>query len=86
MILGIELRHIVVAAISLLILYCVAAALSIMRYIFFHPMFPQVIRGLRVLIVIAHPDDETMFFTPTILGLRKRNTVKILCLSTGILL
>lgn len=48
----------------------------------------------RVLLVIAHPDDECMFFGPTLVGLLgaevARNggklderTVKVLCLSTG---
>lgn len=36
------------------------------------------------LLVIAHPDDETMFFGPTILSLvNKRKELKILCLSSG---
>lgn len=44
---------------------------------------------LRVLLVIAHPDDECMFFAPTLLGLvqaqRKPEDVVIavLCLSNG---
>ncbi|KAL1454059.1 hypothetical protein WDU94_010351 [Cyamophila willieti] len=38
----------------------------------------------RVLIVTAHPDDECMFFGPTILNLRLRNVhVSLLCLSAG---
>lgn len=40
----------------------------------------------RVLIVTAHPDDESMFFAPTILGLKTQNEncrVFILCLSNG---
>ncbi|KAF7970162.1 hypothetical protein HWV62_24868 [Athelia sp. TMB] len=41
----------------------------------------------RVLLVTAHPDDETMFFAPTLLGLLKhpKEAVEIysLCLSTG---
>lgn len=42
----------------------------------------------RVLIVTAHPDDETMFFGPTILSLTKRSDcdVYLLCLSNGLLL
>lgn len=40
----------------------------------------------RVLIVIAHPDDESMFFGPTILSLTKRTDcqVYLLCLSNGL--
>lgn len=40
----------------------------------------------RVLIVTAHPDDECMFFGPTILSLTQRKepcTVYLLCLSNG---
>lgn len=38
----------------------------------------------HVLLVIAHPDDETMFFAPTLLWLQSSNVpVSVLCLSTG---
>ncbi|KAL3138024.1 N-acetylglucosaminyl-phosphatidylinositol de-N-acetylase, variant 2 [Trebouxia sp. C0009 RCD-2024] len=38
----------------------------------------------RAMLVIAHPDDETMFFTPTIQALKTQGcSVVILCLSTG---
>ena len=38
----------------------------------------------RVLLVTAHPDDECMFFGPTIAHLiREGHEVFILCLSTG---
>uniref|UniRef100_A0A914VKC9 N-acetylglucosaminylphosphatidylinositol deacetylase n=1 Tax=Plectus sambesii TaxID=2011161 RepID=A0A914VKC9_9BILA len=38
----------------------------------------------RVLLVTAHPDDETMFFAPSILGLRAQGCdVYLLCLSMG---
>ncbi|CAJ1935883.1 unnamed protein product [Sphenostylis stenocarpa] len=41
-------------------------------------------RKRNVLLVIAHPDDESMFFTPTINFLTsKGHNVQILCLSTG---
>jgi GlcNAc-PI de-N-acetylase len=43
----------------------------------------------RILLLIAHPDDEAMFFAPTVLALTKpelRNEVEILCLSIGIAL
>ncbi|XP_074198195.1 N-acetylglucosaminyl-phosphatidylinositol de-N-acetylase isoform X3 [Camelus bactrianus] len=40
--------------------------------------------GTRSLLVIAHPDDEAMFFAPTILGLaRLRHRVSLLCFSAG---
>jgi len=39
----------------------------------------------RVLLVIAHPDDESMFFVPTILTLTDQpdSSLYVLCLSTG---
>lgn len=49
------------------------------------PVLP-ILRNKRICLVIAHPDDEAMFFSPTVLALTKPeagNHVKILCLSTG---
>eukprot|EP00088_Acartia_fossae_P036872 TRINITY_DN3806_c0_g1_i1.p1 TRINITY_DN3806_c0_g1~~TRINITY_DN3806_c0_g1_i1.p1 ORF type:complete len:267 (-),score=37.66 TRINITY_DN3806_c0_g1_i1:613-1413(-) len=43
----------------------------------------QLTPGRRVMLVIGHPDDEVMFFGPTILGLVKKNDVYLLCLSMG---
>ncbi|KAJ8423844.1 hypothetical protein Cgig2_000970 [Carnegiea gigantea] len=44
----------------------------------------DVFRKKTCLLVIAHPDDESMFFTPTINYLTSRgHNVHILCLSTG---
>ncbi|XP_011830633.1 PREDICTED: N-acetylglucosaminyl-phosphatidylinositol de-N-acetylase isoform X1 [Mandrillus leucophaeus] len=38
----------------------------------------------RTLLAIAHPDDEAMFFAPTVLGLaRLRHLVYLLCFSAG---
>ncbi|XP_049632908.1 N-acetylglucosaminyl-phosphatidylinositol de-N-acetylase [Suncus etruscus] len=40
--------------------------------------------GNRTLLVIAHPDDEAMFFAPTVLGLhRLQRRVSLLCFSAG---
>ena len=39
----------------------------------------------RVLLVIAHPDDESMFFVPTMLRLAQSCDVFMLCLSSGTL-
>lgn len=40
--------------------------------------------GSRTLLVIAHPDDEAMFFAPTLLGLaRLRHRLSLLCFSAG---
>jgi N-acetylglucosaminylphosphatidylinositol deacetylase len=47
--------------------------------------FP-ILQGKRVLLLIAHPDDEAMFFAPTLLTLTRPelgNQVLILCLSSG---
>ena len=44
------------------------------------------LRGKRICLLIAHPDDEAMFFSPTVLGLtapEATNHLKILCLSSG---
>lgn len=44
------------------------------------------LRNKRILLLIAHPDDEAMFFAPTLLALTRPdrgNHVKILCLSSG---
>lgn len=41
-------------------------------------------RRKKVLLVIAHPDDETMFFSPSIVTMVERGVeVFVLCLSTG---
>lgn len=56
------------------------AAVSLVR-----ARFPA-LRGRRICLLIAHPDDEAMFFAPTVLALTRPemgNHVKILCLSTG---
>jgi hypothetical protein len=48
----------------------------------------QAISRKRILLLIAHPDDEAMFFGPTVLAVTRpelRNDVRILCLSTGTL-
>lgn len=64
----------------------------------YHALFRRLANGMnlvnsvrfpqcqRVLIVTAHPDDECMFFGPTILSLLKRPTCRVylLCLSNGI--
>ncbi|PQE29362.1 N-acetylglucosaminyl-phosphatidylinositol de-N-acetylase protein [Rutstroemia sp. NJR-2017a WRK4] len=47
--------------------------------------FPQ-LRNKSICLLIAHPDDEAMFFAPTVLALTQPelgNHVKILCLSSG---
>ncbi|KAH0021574.1 LmbE-like protein, partial [Aureobasidium melanogenum] len=47
--------------------------------------FPM-LRNKRICLLIAHPDDEAMFFAPAVLALTRPelgNHVKILCLSSG---
>ncbi|GAM88904.1 hypothetical protein ANO11243_069380 [Dothideomycetidae sp. 11243] len=47
--------------------------------------FPT-LRNKRIVLLIAHPDDEAMFFSPSVLALTAPNLgnhLKILCLSTG---
>ncbi|EFW19481.1 N-acetylglucosaminyl-phosphatidylinositol de-N-acetylase [Coccidioides posadasii str. Silveira] len=47
--------------------------------------FPS-LQDKRICLLIAHPDDEAMFFAPTLLALTRPelgNHVKILCLSSG---
>ncbi|KAL5598689.1 hypothetical protein BROUX41_003398 [Berkeleyomyces rouxiae] len=49
------------------------------------PRLPT-LRNKRICLLIAHPDDEAMFFAPTVLALTRPETgnhVKILCLSSG---
>ena len=44
------------------------------------------LQNKRIGLLIAHPDDEAMFFAPTVLGLTKpslENHLQILCLSSG---
>ena len=45
------------------------------------------LRGKRICLLIAHPDDEAMFFSPTVIALtaqKAANHLKILCLSSGL--
>lgn len=77
-------------AIDLDILIPVAGALTSIIIIwlwsaYMTSAFP-VLRGKSICLLIAHPDDEAMFFAPTLLALNRPelgNHVKILCLSSG---
>jgi GlcNAc-PI de-N-acetylase len=56
-------------------------ALSHLIYVNFPPL-----QGKRICILIAHPDDEAMFFSPTVVALTDpalKNHVRILCLCSG---
>lgn len=47
--------------------------------------FPT-LRNKRIVLLTAHPDDEAMFFAPTVTHLTQPhlgNHLKILCMSTG---
>ena len=39
--------------------------------------------GIGALLVTAHPDDETLFFSPALLALCDMLELHVLCLSTG---
>lgn len=44
------------------------------------------LKGKSIVLLIAHPDDEAMFFAPTVQALTRPelgNHLKILCLSNG---
>ncbi|XP_077020087.1 N-acetylglucosaminyl-phosphatidylinositol de-N-acetylase [Tamandua tetradactyla] len=75
---------------------CAAAAAAILAWVFLRGWkFSERMKksrqpagllgaGSRALLVIAHPDDEAMFFAPTVLGLaRLRHQVSLLCFSSG---
>jgi hypothetical protein len=75
-----ELRLLILAVLAVVLpgIYIMTANIT-------QPRFP-ILRNKRICLVIAHPDDEAMFFSPTVLALTKPDTgnhVKILCLSTG---
>lgn len=62
--------------------------LSLLAYAYFSIAQFQAILPFttnNILIVTAHPDDECMFFGPTITGLRSltKSRLHVLCLSTG---
>jgi hypothetical protein len=60
--------------------------LLIYKYRWSHHRFTKQLPNTnRLLLVIAHPDDEVMFFGPVLINLIKqmKNRVYILCLSPG---
>lgn len=52
---------------------------SVLKIFFVH----KSIRNKKILLLTAHPDDEIMFFYPTIKELCKCNDLYLLCLSNG---
>lgn len=71
-------------AMSILLAFILVVILSALTVICCYSVRRGFPPSRRALLLIAHPDDETMFFAPTIHGLRMTGTaVYILCLSTG---
>ncbi|KAJ3652086.1 hypothetical protein Zmor_018082 [Zophobas morio] len=73
-----------ILAVSVYILVCIFLYFSISRWKIIG--FKKDVKNpARVLIVIAHPDDECMFFGPTVLNFTKQKEcqVYLMCLSTG---
>ena len=69
---------------SALLVVLVALLLSPPGYDSISPAKSLAIPVPRVLLLTAHPDDECMFFAPTILALQRADIeVFSLCLSTG---
>ncbi|KAK7363256.1 hypothetical protein VNO77_05390 [Canavalia gladiata] len=67
-----------------LISLCKVFLLSRLPFVKHFTQNGRAFRKRNVLLVIAHPDDESMFFTPTINFLTsKGHNVQILCLSIG---
>jgi hypothetical protein len=57
---------------------------TVVAWLYFHKLAQTPPHANRVLLVTAHPDDECMFFTPTILHFVNNGAkVAILCLSNG---
>lgn len=72
-------------ALSLTLLALLPLGLWLYTALMSSTSFPT-IRNSHILLLIAHPDDEAMFFSPTLVSLTRpalKNTVKILCLSNG---
>lgn len=45
---------------------------------------PSILHSKHILLVIAHPDDEVMFFSPLLnIAAQKSSKVSILCISNG---
>lgn len=66
-----------------IILSPVALGYTIFAKIGFIKMCQMNITGKNILYVIAHPDDESMFFQPSIVSLAQGNKLYLICLSNG---
>lgn len=71
-------------ALTIVTLY-LFAAYSVLQYLIKQSSENVVANfGNRTLLIVAHPDDETMFFGPTVLNLLNNNkSLLILCLTNG---
>lgn len=78
-------EHLVLSCILYIIL-CILLYLLIITWKWL-PFDREIRNSKRILFITAHPDDECMFFGPTILYYtRKKNcVVYLMCLSTGVL-
>ncbi|EJW04326.1 hypothetical protein EDEG_01411 [Edhazardia aedis USNM 41457] len=65
----------------LIIIYTVILIIFIVKFILRFFISSNMSINGRILLVIAHPDDESMFFSPLLQCFHKR--MKILCLSSG---
>ncbi|WYZ39787.1 hypothetical protein EsH8_IV_000128 [Colletotrichum jinshuiense] len=74
---------------SVLLLGALSVAVAPVLYMYLVPLATPRLPALenkRICLLIAHPDDEAMFFAPTVLALARPETgnhFKILCLSSG---
>ncbi|KAF8849934.1 LmbE-like protein [Acephala macrosclerotiorum] len=74
------MQWLTVSLLPIVVIACWLYTVSVAR-----TKFPK-LRNKRICLLIAHPDDEAMFFAPTVLALTEPslgNHVKILCLSSG---
>lgn len=82
---------VVVCTASVLVLWWLRARLAAVKSergactlaLSLHGLGGEGVEAVRALIVTAHPDDECMFFAPTILALSAKCTLFLLCLSEG---
>ena len=65
----------------LVLLFNFVTIASLLIYRKLHP--PPKPERHNILILTAHPDDEAMFFQPTIKNLRDNQTIHLLCLSAN---
>lgn len=77
-------EHLILACI-LYIIICITLYIFIVKKKYI-PFNRETRNAKRVLFVIAHPDDECMFFGPTILTYTKKKNceVYLMCLTTGL--